>query len=170
MLKPAVLVFDDSTAAIDAATEQRIRLAMRSSPRRVTIIIAHRLSSLMHADQILFIEDGEIVERGTHEELLASGGRYKALYDLQVRPGPTMASGKCMTNRRSPTDVEPTAMTAGGGRQGRGRLAARGEELFGKAFDRHIVRRIWAFVSPYRSQIVCRSLSADLHRMQLRSR
>ncbi|WP_025658237.1 ABC transporter ATP-binding protein [Rhizobium sp. IBUN] len=88
MLKPAVMVFDDSTAAIDAATEQRIRSAMRKyAADRVTIIVAHRLSSLMHADQILFFENGEIVERGTHEELLAAGGRYKALYDLQVRPG-----------------------------------------------------------------------------------
>jgi ATP-binding cassette subfamily B protein len=87
MLKPAVMVLDDSTAAIDAATEQRIRSAMKRFSRdRVTLIIAHRLSSLMHADQILFIEDGEIVERGTHEQLLAAGGRYKALYDLQVRP------------------------------------------------------------------------------------
>ncbi|CDM61516.1 ABC-type multidrug transport system, ATPase and permease component (plasmid) [Rhizobium favelukesii] len=88
MLKPAVMIFDDSTAAIDAATEQRIRAAMRKyAADRVTIIVAHRLSSLMHADQILFVEHGEIVERGTHEELLAAGGRYKALFDLQVRPG-----------------------------------------------------------------------------------
>jgi ATP-binding cassette subfamily B protein len=56
------------------------------SEARVTIIIAHRLSSLMHADQILFLEDGQVLERGTHLELLARGGRYKALYDLQVRP------------------------------------------------------------------------------------
>jgi ATP-binding cassette, subfamily B, multidrug efflux pump len=88
MLRPSVIVFDDSTAAIDAATEQRIRAAMRRFAQdRVTIVIAHRLSSLMHADRILFVENGEIVESGTHEELLALGGRYKALYDLQVRPG-----------------------------------------------------------------------------------
>ncbi|MBI4923367.1 MAG: ABC transporter ATP-binding protein [Devosia nanyangense] len=95
VLKPAVMVFDDSTAAIDAATEQRIRMAMRRyAEGRVTIIISHRLSSLMHADQILFIEDGRIVEGGSHLELLARGGRYRALYDLQVRPdtdAPAMA-------------------------------------------------------------------------------
>ena len=89
------MVFDDSTAAIDAATEQRIRLGMRRFAQdRVTIIISHRLSSLMHADQILFIEDGQIVERGSHLELLARGGKYRALYDLQVRPetdAPAMA-------------------------------------------------------------------------------
>lgn len=93
MLGPSIMIFDDSTAAIDAATEQRIRAAMRSFTKdRVTLIIAHRLSSLMQADQILFVEKGEIVERGTHEELLAKGGRYKALYDLQVRPGDEMLS------------------------------------------------------------------------------
>jgi ATP-binding cassette subfamily B protein len=87
ILRPAVMVFDDSTAAIDAGTEQRIRSAMKRFARdRVTIIISHRLSSLMHADQILFIEDGQIVERGTHDELLEKGGRYRMLYDLQVRP------------------------------------------------------------------------------------
>ncbi|MBP2448746.1 ATP-binding cassette subfamily B protein [Rhizobium leguminosarum] len=93
MLKPAVMVFDDSTAAIDAATEQRIRSAMRRyAADGVTIIVAHRLSSLMHADQILFVEDGRIVERGTHQALLSLGGRYKALYDLQVRPGDEVLS------------------------------------------------------------------------------
>lgn len=87
MLRPSVLVFDDSTAAIDAGTEQRIRAAMkRFAKDRVTLIISHRLSSLMHADQILFVEGGRIVERGTHEELLALSGRYRALYDLQLRP------------------------------------------------------------------------------------
>lgn len=91
MLKPAVMVFDDSTAAIDAGTEQRIRGALREyAKERATLIIAHRLSSLMHADKILFIEDGEIVESGTHDELLALKGRYFALYDLQVRPGDDM--------------------------------------------------------------------------------
>ncbi|BCM17582.1 ABC transporter ATP-binding protein [Mesorhizobium sp. J8] len=87
MLRPSVIIFDDSTAAIDAATEQRIRCAVRLfAEDRVTIIIGHRLSSLMHASHILFLENGEIVERGTHGELVANGGRYKALYDLQVRP------------------------------------------------------------------------------------
>lgn len=94
MLKPAVMIFDDSTAAIDAATEQRIRSAMRRyASDRVTLVVAHRLSSLMHADRILFIEDGRIVEQGSHQELLAKGGRYRALYDLQIRPDDETLAG-----------------------------------------------------------------------------
>lgn len=87
VLRPSVLVFDDSTAAIDAGTELRIRSAIkRFAKDRVTLVISHRLGALMHADQILFIENGEVLERGSHDELLALNGRYRALYDLQVRP------------------------------------------------------------------------------------
>jgi ATP-binding cassette subfamily B protein len=95
VLDAAVMVFDDSVAAIDAATEQKIRDAIsRTAKNRVTIIIAHRLNSLMHADRILFIDNGRIVEQGTHAELLALGGRYKALYDLQVRPDDQQAGNE----------------------------------------------------------------------------
>ncbi|OAN79585.1 multidrug ABC transporter [Jannaschia sp. EhC01] len=87
MLRPSVLIFDDSTAAVDAGTEQRIRTTIQAqASERVTIIVAHRLNSLMHADRILFVEDGQIVEQGGHAELLALGGRYRALHDLQIRP------------------------------------------------------------------------------------
>lgn len=87
MLRPSVLIFDDSTAAVDAGTEQRIRTTIQAQASdRVTIIVAHRLNSLMHADRILFIENGQIVEQGNHAELLALGGRYRALHDLQIRP------------------------------------------------------------------------------------
>jgi ATP-binding cassette subfamily B protein len=87
MLHPAILVFDDSTAAIDAATENRIRAALKDLMKTTTvIIISHRLSSLMHCDEIIFIEKGHIVERGSHEQLLAQGGRYHDLYELQIKP------------------------------------------------------------------------------------
>lgn len=94
VLRPAVMVFDDSTAAIDAGTEHRIRSAIRRYAKdRVTLVISHRLSSLLHADTILFLEDGRIVERGSHEELLALGGRYRALHDLQTRPAEDIEMG-----------------------------------------------------------------------------
>ncbi len=86
LLGGAVLVFDDSTAAIDAATEQRITAALRDVVKtRAVIIIAHRLSSLIHADEIVFLDGGKIIERGSHDELIALNGRYASLYALQTR-------------------------------------------------------------------------------------
>jgi ATP-binding cassette subfamily B protein len=91
--EPTVIVFDDSTASVDAGTERKIRVALRElSKERTTIIISHRLGSLMHADEILFLDGGRIVERGTHAQLLALDGRYRALYELQVH-GPGDATG-----------------------------------------------------------------------------
>ena len=84
MLDPAVLVLDDSTAAIDAATEGRIRQALEAGAKNcATIIVSHRLGALRHADEILYLEDGRIVERGNHDALIAAGGRYAALFTLQ---------------------------------------------------------------------------------------
>ncbi len=83
---PGVMIFDDSTAAIDAVTEQKVREALAAATRqKATIIIAHRLSSLMHADQIIVLDEGRITERGTHAELVALGGEYSDLYQLQTR-------------------------------------------------------------------------------------
>ncbi len=83
---PGVMIFDDSTAAIDAVTEKKVRDALAEATRsKATIIIAHRLSSLMHADEILVLEAGRIVERGTHAELLALSGEYADLFALQTR-------------------------------------------------------------------------------------
>ena len=79
-----ILVLDDSTSSVDAGTDARIRSALREHTGvQTTIIIAHRLSSLIHADEIIVLETGSVIERGTHEELLALGGHYKLLWDLQ---------------------------------------------------------------------------------------
>ncbi len=87
LLDPPVLVLDDSTSSVDAHTEELIRKAMESVMRgKTTFVIAHRLSSVHKADQILVLSDGEIVERGTHVELLAQGGYYRDIYELQLQP------------------------------------------------------------------------------------
>ncbi|MBK18059.1 MAG: multidrug ABC transporter [Rhodospirillaceae bacterium] len=88
MLQPELLILDDSTAAIDAGTEQRIRQALKmQASKSATIIISHRLGTLRHADEILFIENGQIVERGSHETLVEAGGKYAALFALQSKEG-----------------------------------------------------------------------------------
>jgi ATP-binding cassette subfamily B multidrug efflux pump len=95
MMEPAILIFDDSTAAIDAGTESRIRTALKEYAKdRVTLIVAHRLASLMHADRILFLEHGQIVEQGSHQELLKLGGRYSDLHELQMRPSAEILAEK----------------------------------------------------------------------------
>ena len=81
-----ICIFDDATAAIDAGTEQQIRSALaQRSGKRTTIIISHRLISVMHADEILFLDEGRIVERGSHDQLLSLNGRYAALHSLQMQ-------------------------------------------------------------------------------------
>ncbi|MCH8234563.1 MAG: ABC transporter ATP-binding protein [Chloroflexi bacterium] len=87
VLQPKIFIFDDSTSAIDAATERLIRhqIAKRAADA-TTIIIAHRLSTLLSADEILVIDEGRIIERGSHKELLKLNGRYREMHDLQVRP------------------------------------------------------------------------------------
>ena len=87
LLDPPILVLDDSTSSVDANTERLIRHAMESVIRgRTTFVIAHRLGTVHRADQILVLRDGEIAERGRHRDLLAYGGLYREIYDLQLRP------------------------------------------------------------------------------------
>ena len=81
---PKLLILDEATSSLDSESEAFIQDGLRKLRRgRTTFVIAHRLSTIRSADQILVLEGGEIVERGTHDELIAVGGRYKQLYDKQ---------------------------------------------------------------------------------------
>lgn len=84
LAEPRILILDEATSSLDSESEALIQDGLQSLRRgRTTFVIAHRLSTIRSADQILVLEGGEIVERGTHDELLAAGGRYKQLYDKQ---------------------------------------------------------------------------------------
>ena len=84
--KPAMLIFDEATSALDSKTERAFQEELLSlAKNRTTLIIAHRLSTIIHADQILVMEHGQIVERGTHLELLAAQGKYAEMWQMQER-------------------------------------------------------------------------------------
>jgi ABC-type multidrug transport system fused ATPase/permease subunit len=85
LVNPSILILDDSTASVDASTERLIRQALDKLIKgRTTFIITHRLPIIQNADMILMLQDGELVEKGTHNELMAKGGVYKEIYESQL--------------------------------------------------------------------------------------
>ncbi|HEU0020394.1 MAG TPA: ABC transporter ATP-binding protein [Dehalococcoidia bacterium] len=87
LIDPPVLILDDSTSSVDVETERLIHQAMINVMKgRTTFVIAHRLSTVREADLILVLQDGQIVEQGSHIELMAKRGTYRDIYDLQLRP------------------------------------------------------------------------------------
>lgn len=82
--KPLILVLDDSTSSVDLATEARIHKAFKKMPKTAIFIIAQRISSVLEADQILVLDDGQIAAQGTHRELLGSSPVYREIYDSQL--------------------------------------------------------------------------------------
>jgi ABC-type multidrug transport system fused ATPase/permease subunit len=85
LMDPRILILDDSLSSVDTQTEKLIQSALdRLMEGRTTFVIAHRLSTVRRADLILVMEKGRIVQRGRHQELLAEGGLYREIHDLQL--------------------------------------------------------------------------------------
>ncbi len=107
---PRILVLDEATSSLDSESEAKIQDGLRALRRgRTTFVIAHRLSTIRSADQILVLEGGEIVERGTHETLLETNGRYRQLYDKQYNfeKDRFINPGEDFTPEQEPVTVPP---------------------------------------------------------------
>lgn len=91
ILDPSILVLDDATSAVDMQTEFNIQRELKAAlAGRTTFIIAHRISSLKHADEIIVLEEGKVVERGTHDELVQKNGAYRRIYNIQYKDQKTV--------------------------------------------------------------------------------
>jgi ATP-binding cassette subfamily B protein len=103
LLDPSVLILDDTMSSVDAETEARLKVALADVMRgRTTFVIAHRLSTVLSAAQILVLDEGVVAERGTHQELLAKGGLYRQIYEAQLLPQEELAgAGKPVNGRQS---------------------------------------------------------------------
>ena len=91
--QPRLLIFDEATSALDSITEEQVTATVRevsASSARITILIAHRLSTVMHADTIYVLEKGRIVESGRHAVLLERKGLYYAMWRQQIGERPTL--------------------------------------------------------------------------------
>jgi ATP-binding cassette subfamily B protein len=106
---PSILILDEATSSVDVETERVIQEALhRLLEGRTSLVIAHRLSTILDADRILVLHKGELREQGTHEELLAKGGIYARLYELQFRNGGKAEAGG--TDVAAPAEVEAPAL------------------------------------------------------------
>ena len=113
LVDPPILVLDDSTSSVDTETEHLIRRALVEVMKgRTTFVIAHRLSTVKSADLILVLREGQIVQRGTHQELLSQPGPYQEVYELQLRPQEAMlTNGVSQENRQAAISGEVVAAT-----------------------------------------------------------
>ena len=156
LLNPRILIMDDSTSSVDMETEYFIRLALSElAAGRTTLIIAHRLRSVQTADLILVLKDGHVVERGTHEELLAKNGVYRQFYNIQFKDQEATVESTIPVLDRlaaaSPFSIkEGHRLTTPAVEDELSALSDSDDVVFGKPYDSRVVSRIAGYFVPYK--------------------
>ena len=93
------MIFDEATSSLDSSTERTIQTALdRASRERTTLVVAHRLSTITRAEQILVLEQGRVVERGSHADLILAGGKYAELWEHQYQEQKELIAKECLSN------------------------------------------------------------------------
>jgi ATP-binding cassette subfamily B protein len=161
LLNPRIVIMDDATSSVDMETEYLIRQALQSLlAGRTTFIIAQRLRSVQMADLILVLENGRIVERGTHRELIERNGYYSRLYNLQFQyqEGWQVANGEEEAEEEEEVPAIPKAETvlvpAAGHRRTKSSLSDSDDIVYGKPYDSRIVARMAKYFSGHKKAVI----------------
>jgi ATP-binding cassette subfamily B protein len=154
LLNPRILIMDDSTSSVDTETEHFIRDALAElQVGRTTFIIAHRLRSVEMADLILVLKNGQVVERGTHRELLAQNGEYRQLYTLQFQydeeEKETAAPVAQVESEVVPAGIKESLVQNTRGRYPDS-LTGSDSLVYGKPYDSKVIGRIARYFTPYK--------------------
>jgi len=155
LLNPSILIMDDSTSSLDAETEYLLQQTLAELPSgRTTFIIAHRLRSVQMADLILVLKDGEIVERGKHEELMTKNGWYQQLYGLQFEQQEEFIEPAALAQvEEEVASVFPEGDSLQTTRVRSERLSSlriSDDIVFGKPYDSHVVSRLAKYFATYK--------------------
>ncbi|MFA5308755.1 MAG: ABC transporter ATP-binding protein [Dehalococcoidales bacterium] len=160
LLDPRIVIMDDATSSVDMATEHLIRRSLQSLlAGRTTFIIAQRLRSVQLADLILVLADGRIVERGTHDELLALNGYYGKLYNLQFQYQEGWQAGREEAVEETP-ETEPVPVVEAHGvpmespRRSRSSLSDSDDIVFGKPYDSRIIARMTKYFAAHKTAVI----------------
>jgi ATP-binding cassette subfamily B protein len=161
LLNPRIIIMDDATSSVDMETEHQIRQALRALlAGRTTFIIAQRLRSVQMADLILVLENGHIVERGSHRELIARNGYYNRLYNLQFQYQEGWQATAEEPAYEEPLETVPLPVTEApvvptiGKRRSRSSLSDSDDIVFGKPYDSRIVARMTKYFAPHKAAVI----------------
>ena len=155
LVNPKIMIMDDSTSSVDMETEYLIQQALAELPAgRTTFIIAHRLRSVQMADLILVLKDGQIVERGKHEELLTQNGLYQQIYNIQFQyqdsanlPVAALPEKEATVSDLPVEEFQPLKATR---EKHRSTLSHSDEIVFGNPYDSKVVSRMAKYFAPHK--------------------